>query len=567
MRPSPGQVVGGKYRIVRLIGDGGMGAVFEARHEVLCSTVALKFLHPELASRSGLADRFLQEARVSASIQSPHVTRVIDVDQTADGAPYIVMEHLTGETLQQLLDRQLKLPHDQAVDYGLQILSGLEAAHALGVVHRDLKPDNVFVTTTGGGPVLKLLDFGIAKLRQAHEFQRGLTRPGVVMGTPEYMAPEQFYAAERVDHRADLYSLGAMLYEILSGLRPAYGDDVNQIVAQVALGRIKPLLEHEPDLPPGLAGVVHRALEPDPERRFPNATEMRLELARFAGQLSHAGRLAANPEAGSVAPPPVVDAPAPAVSAPAPVAATPFDPPELAGAASAPTPPYPASSGPGVPPTLPPEDEAPAEVPPPGGGKGGTQDVPREEIQRRIATAVQASRPQPPGVPAATYPTAQLGPRRRAPRLLPLLGSLLLTALVAAGLVVAVLLLRRQQEEAPPLPTPPAPAPTTSGAPGSGGGSGFGADGPTATSTGAPPPVVATTTAGRTGAARDAGSGAGRSADGGPPSFTLPPLPSALPPLPSALPPLPSALPPLPSALPPLPSTLPPFTFPFPSTP
>ncbi|HOU91311.1 MAG TPA: protein kinase [Polyangiaceae bacterium] len=545
MRPSPGQVVGSKYRIVRLIGDGGMGAVFEARHEVLGSTVALKFLHPELASRTGLAERFLQEARVSASIQSPHVTRVIDVDQTADGAPYIVMEHLVGETLQQLLDRRLKLPQDQAVDYGLQILSGLEAAHALGVVHRDLKPDNVFVTTTGGGPLLKLLDFGIAKLRQAHEFQRGLTRPGVVMGTPEYMAPEQLYAAERVDHRADIYSLGAMLYEVLSGMRPAYGDDVNQIVAQVALGRIKPLPEHEPDLPPGLVEVVHRALEPDPERRFPNATEMRLALARFAGQLSHAGRLAATPEPASVATPPVA-------LAPGPVPVTPFDPPEPIPVAPAPTPPYEDSTR-GVPPTLPPEAEPAPAQPPIASGKGSTQDVPREEIQRRIATSAQAAGSPPLAVPAATYATAQLLQRRRPRRVQPVLGSLAVALLVSAALVVAVLLLRREEHDAPPLPAPRATSPLAST--GSGGASAFGAEAHTATPTATAPPVRATSTSGRAPGTRDPAP-----PDAGPTPFALPPLPSALPPLPSTLPPLPSALPPLPSALPPLP-------IPFPTTP
>ena len=184
MRPNPGDVIGGKFRIVRMIGDGGMGAVFEARHEVLGTSVALKFLHTELARRQGLATRFLQEARVSASIQSPHVTKVTDVEQTADGTPYLVMELLTGESLQQLLDRQRKLPKDQAIDFVLQILSGLEAAHALGVVHRDLKPDNVFITPSTGGPVCKLLDFGIAKLRQTNDYNKGLTRPGALMGTP-----------------------------------------------------------------------------------------------------------------------------------------------------------------------------------------------------------------------------------------------------------------------------------------------------------------------------------------------------------------------------------------------
>ena len=179
MMPGVGDVIGGKYRIVRLIGDGGMGTVYEAHHEFLETTVALKFLHTELAKRAGLGSRFLQEARVSARIRSPHVTHVTDVDQTADGSPYLVMELLHGEPLQQLMDRRGKLPVEQAVDFALQILSGLESAHAIGVVHRDLKPDNVFIVPATGGPLLKLIDFGIAKLRASTAFQKGLTRAGV----------------------------------------------------------------------------------------------------------------------------------------------------------------------------------------------------------------------------------------------------------------------------------------------------------------------------------------------------------------------------------------------------
>lgn len=292
-RYNPGDLVSGKYRIVRLIGDGGMGVVYEARHEVLGSSVALKFLHAELAKRPGLTQRFLQEARVSATIQSPHVTRVTDVDTAQDGAPYLVMELLSGQSLQALLDWQQKLPVEQAVDFGLQILAGLEAAHAMGVVHRDMKPDNVFVTQTGGGPLLKLIDFGIAKLRVATEASKGLTRAGVVMGTPEYMAPEQLVSAHTTDHRADIYSLGVMLFEMLAGCRPADGDDVEVIVAAVEGGRVRRLLDVAPTVPPGLAALVERATHPDREQRFQSASEMRLALAHFAGPLSHAGRLAA----------------------------------------------------------------------------------------------------------------------------------------------------------------------------------------------------------------------------------------------------------------------------------
>jgi eukaryotic-like serine/threonine-protein kinase len=295
-RIGPGELVSGKYRIVRLIGDGGMGVVYEARHEVLGSSVALKFLHADLAKRPGLTQRFLQEARVSATIQSPHVTHVTDVDTAQDGSPYLVMELLSGQSLQGMLDRQGKLPVDQAVDFALQILAGLEAAHATGVVHRDMKPDNVFVTPTGGGPLLKLIDFGIAKLRASSEFTKGLTRAGVVMGTPEYMAPEQLISAHTTDHRADIYSLGVMLFEMLAGCRPADGDDAEVIVAAVQAGRVRHLPELVPGLPEGLVALIERATLPEREQRFESAAAMRLALAQFAGQLSHAGRLAATAE-------------------------------------------------------------------------------------------------------------------------------------------------------------------------------------------------------------------------------------------------------------------------------
>jgi eukaryotic-like serine/threonine-protein kinase len=295
-RYDEGVLISGKYRIVRLIGDGGMGTVYEARHEVLGSSVALKFLHSDLAKRPGLTQRFLQEARVSATIQSLHVTHVTDVDTAQDGSPYLVMELLSGEGLQGLLDRQGKLPVEQAIDFALQILAGLEAAHAMGVVHRDMKPDNVFVTQSSGGPLLKLIDFGIAKLRASSEYTKGLTRAGVVMGTPEYMAPEQLLSAQTTDHRADLYSLGVMLFEMISGLRPADGDDAEMIVAAVDNGRVRKLRDVAPGLPDGLVALIERATLPDREQRFESAAAMRLALAPFAGHLSHAGRLAAMAE-------------------------------------------------------------------------------------------------------------------------------------------------------------------------------------------------------------------------------------------------------------------------------
>lgn len=294
MLPAAGELVGGKYRILRLIGEGAMGAVYEARHEVLGAPVALKFLHPDLAKNVNLVARFMQEARVSATVQSPHVVRVTDVDRTPGGFPYLVMDLLNGESLQQRLDRGGPLPRDEALDIALQILSGLEAAHGRGIVHRDLKPDNVFITGAQGAMVVKLLDFGIAKLREAAEYQEIVhTRPGAVMGTPEYMAPEQAISADQVDERADIFAFSVILYEMLTGRRPVEADEPSAIVEQWITGRAVPILQRDPSLPQDLAAWVESALSPDPLKRPSSVRELRLGIAPFAGVLSHAGHVAA----------------------------------------------------------------------------------------------------------------------------------------------------------------------------------------------------------------------------------------------------------------------------------
>ena len=277
-----GQVISSKYKLLRLLGDGGMGSVYEAEHLRLGTHVAIKVLHSDLARRSGLIDRFLQEARVSAQIRSPHVVQVTDVESTPDGVAYLVMELLQGEPLSNLEKRERTLAVPIACEYTLQILQALEAAHSLGVVHRDLKPDNVFVTFDGTKPVIKLIDFGIAKLKRAEGAagagHKNLTVAGMMMGTPEYMAPEQAYSATDVDARADLYSVGVMLYEMLSGQTPAQGEDPRVVVLKVERGEVVPLVHVAPNVPPEVAGFVHRAMAPRPELRFSSAAEMRLAL-------------------------------------------------------------------------------------------------------------------------------------------------------------------------------------------------------------------------------------------------------------------------------------------------
>ncbi len=286
MRPQVGQLINNKYRLVRMLGDGGMGSVFEAKHEVLGSSVALKFLHPELARRQGLVQRFLQEARVSAKIESVHVVRVTDVEQTSEGLPFMVMELLSGKSLQALYEElyraHKRLSFEDGLRYAMQILDGLEAAHEEGVVHRDLKPDNVMIVTgKRGDSIVKLLDFGIAKLKINGELYKGLTRPGVIMGTPEYMAPEQVFSADQVDARADIFSCGVMFFEMFAGRRPVGGDEAHQIAAQYLGGTVAKLSDLAPHVPQGLVDAVHRAMSADPKARFASVSEMRSAMEPF----------------------------------------------------------------------------------------------------------------------------------------------------------------------------------------------------------------------------------------------------------------------------------------------
>jgi eukaryotic-like serine/threonine-protein kinase len=274
-----------------------MGSVYEAKHAGLGTPVAIKVLLPALARVPTVADRFRREAQVSATLKNAHVIQVTDVDQLPDGRPYLVMELLQGQSLEALLEQRKVLPREEAIDIGLQILMGLECAHGLGVVHRDLKPGNVFMDEQGVGRVAKLLDFGIAKVRASPEFQ-ALTRPGVVMGTPQYMAPEQAFSADQADARSDLYSVGVMLYEMLSGTLPADGDSPLEVAHKVVTGKVQPLSELCPGLPQGLLNLVHSAIQSDRAARPESALAMRRGLSTFAGQLSIAGHVAATASLG-----------------------------------------------------------------------------------------------------------------------------------------------------------------------------------------------------------------------------------------------------------------------------
>jgi serine/threonine-protein kinase len=296
--PEPGQIVASKYLVRHRLGDGGMASVFEAQHQRLGIPVALKFLHPRLTRFPALVERFLQEARMVARIRSPHVVQVLDVEQDAQGLPFLVLELLRGATLRAWEDAapERRLAPAEALRFAVQLCEGLEAVHRAGIVHRDLKPDNLMISASAAGaPTLSLLDFGIAMPEPAPGQGRG-SLEGAVLGTPEYMAPEQLCAADSVDLRADLFSAGALIYEMLAGRLPAAGEGAQAIADRHREGRIPRLSLLVPAIEAGLAEVVHRAMSPRPDDRFASAAELRAAIEPW---------IPASSAAASATPPPV----------------------------------------------------------------------------------------------------------------------------------------------------------------------------------------------------------------------------------------------------------------------
>lgn len=277
--PQPGQVIAGKYQLVRVLGEGGMGVVYEAEHVRLKQRVALKMLLPELLRVEDLVMRFEREARASSQLRSRHTARVMDVDHTPDGVPYMVMEFLEGRDLDAELQARNALPLDEAVDYVLQAAGAMDEAHGLGIVHRDLKPSNIFIAREHDGRrVAKILDFGISKV--SNEGDAKLTSAEAVMGTAMYMAPEQVRSARNVDARADIWSLGVILYELLAGRAPFVGTPT-QVVAAIVTDDPQPL-ESLVQVPAALSAIVSRCLTRDPARRFQSVRELMAGLLPFA---------------------------------------------------------------------------------------------------------------------------------------------------------------------------------------------------------------------------------------------------------------------------------------------
>jgi hypothetical protein len=276
--PFIGKVLGSSYEIARLVGEGGMGRVYEARHLRLRDRrFAVKLLHPEFARQPDVVARFQREAESASSIAHPNVVDVFDVDKTSDGVPFLVGEFLEGEELGDYIKRVGKLPVPVAVGIARQVCKALAAAHARGIVHRDMKPENVFLVERDGVKVVKVLDFGISK---AGSGETHLTRTGMIMGTPSYMAPEQA-RGENVDLRADVYSIGALLYHALTGQRPFDSDDTAATLNMVLTE--EPARPHllVPEVPEAMELVVQRAMAKDPRDRYQTSAEFDLALAPF----------------------------------------------------------------------------------------------------------------------------------------------------------------------------------------------------------------------------------------------------------------------------------------------
>jgi serine/threonine-protein kinase len=272
-----------KYTITKLLGRGGMGAVYEARHATILRRFAIKFLLPQLAVNRDILRRFENEAKAAGSLEHPNLAAVTDFGRAPDGAPYLVLEYLQGEDCSKLLRRLGPLPVQRAVDIVVQTCRGLAVAHKAGIVHRDLKPENLFLTEAGdGSDLVKVLDFGIAKLRTSDG--SFVTSTGATFGTAHYMSPEQGRGAGDVDQRTDIWSLGVVLYELLSGRKPFEGDQFLHVIHQILSVDPPRLSTLRKGLPSSLVAVVERAMTKDVSRRLPTAVEMAQDLAPFSGR-------------------------------------------------------------------------------------------------------------------------------------------------------------------------------------------------------------------------------------------------------------------------------------------
>ncbi len=292
MSLEPGQIIDGKYRIVRLIGEGGMGSVHEGENTFISRRVAIKVLHASAAGNEAVLKRFEREAQAAGRIGSDHILEVLDLGTLDNGDRYMVMEYLEGEELSSRIERQGGLPAEQLSLLMRQSLVGLRAAHAAEIVHRDLKPDNIFILweKAGHADFVKIIDFGISKFN-ALSPDMSMTTTGAVMGTPYYMSPEQAKGASGVDARTDLYALGVIMYEALTGRVPFEGTSFNDLMFKIVLSEPPPLPE---TIPEDFRAIVHKAMARQAEDRFQSADEFLAALEAWMDARGLLGRLSSS---------------------------------------------------------------------------------------------------------------------------------------------------------------------------------------------------------------------------------------------------------------------------------
>jgi len=288
-----GRTIGGRYRVRGVLGEGGMGMVYDAEHTGLGREVAIKVLNPNQAKKRVAVKRFQQEARAAGAIGHPNICEVYDLGQLDDGSPYLVMEKLVGTTLADRITREGGLPFDEIVDVMMQVMGGLIAAHDKGIVHRDIKPENIFLARrVGSPPIAKILDFGVSKMmpqfQSSGDEQLDLTRTGMVMGTPYYMSPEQARGERNLDGRVDVYACGVMMYETIVGKRPFLAPNYNALLLAIINSTPKLVREARPATPPALEAIVVRAMRKARDDRYPSASHMLHDLQAYAAAAAQA---------------------------------------------------------------------------------------------------------------------------------------------------------------------------------------------------------------------------------------------------------------------------------------
>jgi serine/threonine protein kinase len=277
-----GDVVADRYRVGPVIGAGGMGIVYKAKHLQLGTWVALKVIRPDIAQNSSLWRRFAREARALAALHNKHVVRVHDAGTLPSGLRYLVMELLQGMDLRRLLIDRGPMAPTEAVDHVLQVCSALGDAHRLHIIHRDIKPENIFLATFRAcEPTVKLLDFGVARFL---DDTGQLTVPGRGVGSPRYLSPEQLQNPSAVDQRSDIWGVGLLSYELMTGWSPFEGMNTAQICLAICQGPIPPIESLRRDLPPELTAIIRRCLEVDPRARFQNVDELVSALEPFSSR-------------------------------------------------------------------------------------------------------------------------------------------------------------------------------------------------------------------------------------------------------------------------------------------